>query len=631
MLDTLRNGAKSWIAKLLLGLLSLSFVGWGISDFLSQQYTGNEVIIAGGTNVTRDEYRLAYMRQLQVMQNQIGQRLTLEQAQALNIDGQVMQQLSAGAVLDEQARVMNLGLSKDRLAALTGEDPAFKGADGSFNRAQFDAVLRSVGMRPEAYIKTREKIAVRQQIVEAVADGTAVPEAYLVAAVQHDGESRTVDYVTIPSSAIAPINTVDEADLKTFFDERKESYKAPEYRKFSYVRLLPEDIADPKTITDDVVKADYDKNVARYTTPEARTIDQLVFADAAAAKAASDKIKAGTAFDDIVKEQGKAPADIALGSLKKADIPDTKIADVAFALQAGGVSDVVVGTFGPVLVRVSDIKPQVVQPLDAVKETIRGDLAKAEAANIILDVHDQYEDARGGGASMAEAAAKVNLKVATVENSDISGLDTAGNPIAALPSQQQLISAAFAAEDGTENPPLNLNPDGFIWYEVEKVTAARDRPLEEVRDKVVSDWKTAKLNDKLSAKAEELRKTVAGGKSLDDVATELKLEKKTKQGLKRGKEDADFASDMVEAAFSGPKGHIAAVSNATGNEQTILKVTDVFAPVSSGADAVDPGRKSAAKAGLADDLLDQLVARLTETYPVTVNQNALNAAIQATR
>ena len=46
------------------------------------------------------------------MSQQFGQRLTREQATALGIDEQVLAQLVAGAVLDEQARKLGLGLRR---------------------------------------------------------------------------------------------------------------------------------------------------------------------------------------------------------------------------------------------------------------------------------------------------------------------------------------------------------------------------------------------------------------------------------------------------------------------------------------------------------------------------------------
>ncbi|WP_204283850.1 SurA N-terminal domain-containing protein, partial [Klebsiella pneumoniae] len=68
-----------------------------------------------------------------------------EQADAIGVSNQVQAQLVAGVVLDEEARKMSLGLSKDRLAQLAAEDPAFQGPDGRFNPGQFDLVLRNAG------------------------------------------------------------------------------------------------------------------------------------------------------------------------------------------------------------------------------------------------------------------------------------------------------------------------------------------------------------------------------------------------------------------------------------------------------------------------------------------------------
>ena len=91
-------------------------------------------------------------------------------------------------------------------------------------------------------------------------------------------------------------------------------------------------------------------------------------------------------------------------------MPDPAVAEAAFKLQANEVSSVVQGAFGPVLMRVTDIKPEVVRPLAEVTPEIRKDLALVEANRILLDVHDSYEDARAGGESLREAAAKLDLR-----------------------------------------------------------------------------------------------------------------------------------------------------------------------------------------------------------------------------
>ena len=54
MLDSLRKAAGTWVAKLLLLLLVLSFAVWGISGQLAGGLGGNTVIEAGGTSVRRN-------------------------------------------------------------------------------------------------------------------------------------------------------------------------------------------------------------------------------------------------------------------------------------------------------------------------------------------------------------------------------------------------------------------------------------------------------------------------------------------------------------------------------------------------------------------------------------------------
>lgn len=626
MLEALRNAAGSWVAKALLAMLILSFAVWGISGQMLGGFASNTVITAGKTTVSTLDYRLAWDRQVSVLSQRLGQRLTREQAEAMGVDEQVLAQLVAGAVLDEQAREMRLGLSQDRLAALVKDDPAFKGPDGNYSREQFDYVLRQVGMRPEDYLKNREQVAIRQQIVEAATDGLKTPDAFLTAVALHQGEDRTVDYVAIPRASVEPVAEPADASLKTWFDERKAEYAAPEYRKIAFAKLEPADIADPAAIADEQVKADYDKNIARYTQPEKRAIEQIVFKDDAAAKAAAETIKGGATFDDIVKAEGKTQADVAIGTLAKSEVADKSIADAAFALAEGAVSDVLPGAFGPVLIRVTKIEPEVVQSFDTVKDAIRNELALAEAANVLLDTHDAYEDARAGGDTLEEAAAKVKLKVVTIEAVSRTGEAPDGSVVKDIPESAKLLDAAFESDVDVENPAMPIGGSGFVFYEVKGVTAARDRKLDEVKDKVVAAWKREEASRLLSVKAEDARKKLAGGSTIDALATELALTKQTKRGLKRGAEDADLGAAAVEAVFAVKQGDASVAEGPGGDSQIVFVVTEAIEPAGAGPDLVSEDDRNAYAAAIADDLLDELVNRLRGQYAVTINEAAIAAA-----
>ncbi|MGH6763795.1 MAG: peptidyl-prolyl cis-trans isomerase [Phyllobacterium sp.] len=627
MLDSLRTASRSWVAKLMLGLLVLSFAVWGVADVFTSNLSGQAVLTAGKSEVSPTEYRLAYDRQVGLLSQRFGQQLTREQATAIGVNNQVLSQLVAGVLLDEQARNMSLGLSKDRLALLAAEDPAFQGPDGRFSPAAFDNVLRQVGMRPQDYLDNRSQVARRQQIVEAVSDGMNVPDAMLKALALYRGESRTIDYLSIPASIVGEIPAPTDEELKSYFEANIAAYKAPEYRKISYVKLEASDIADPKSVTEDEIKAEYEKNISRHTTPETRTIEQLTFNNLDAARAAHDRIKTGTSFDEIVTAEGKTLADIVLGTFPKAGLPDQSVADAIFSLPEGGVSDVTEGAFGPVLIRVTEITPENIKPFAEVEQSIRDRIALSQASEILINVHDGYEEARAGGETMAEAAQKQQLKVTTIDAVDQEGNAPDGTAVKDIPESARLVAAAFATDEGIENESIHIGTQGFVWYEVDGITPARDRTLDEVRDRVVADWKKVEAGKRLNAKTEELKKRLVDGTSLDVLATEASLEKQTKRGITRQSNDAELGSAAVAAVFDGPQGSIGVADAPSDDSKILFKVTESIEPASAGPETIEPEVKQAYSVRLADDLLDQLVAKLQTEYPVTINQAAIDNAL----
>lgn len=626
MLDSLRSAARSWVAKLLLGMLVLSFAVWGISDVFRGGLSGNAALSAGGSEVTATDYRFAYEQQLMRLSQQFRQRLTREQAKAVGIENQVVSQLAAGVVLDEEARNMQLGLSKDGIARLTAQDPAFQDASGNFNRNQFDAVLRQSGIRPQDYLENRAKVARRQQIVDAAATGIKMPDTMLKAIALYQGESRSADYITVPVEKADAIPAPADDALKAYFDAHKEEYKAPEFRKISYVKLEPSDIADPSAVTQEEIDDYYAKNKDRFGKVETRTIEQLSFADDAAAEAAQQKIAAGTGFAEIGKEQGKAENDLVLGTFEKSALPDPVIAEAAFALAEGGVSPVVKGAFGPVILRVTKIDPAHVKPLAEVEGEIRATLATNIAIGSINGIHDSYEQDRSDGAAMAEAAKKLNLKTVTVEAVDAQGNDPAGNPVE-LPNAQPLLAAAFQTEQGLDNDALTLGNNGYLWYQVDGVTPARDRSLDEVKEKVVAAWKGEEAVKRLNQRMEELKKRLDGGATLDAIASELGLEKQTKRGITRSTNDADIGSAATAQIFSGANGLTGTAAAPSDDAQILFKVVEVTEPASAGPDAIPEQQRDYLGNMLTDDVLGQLVGELQNQYPVKINQTVINNAL----
>ncbi|NWJ26318.1 peptidylprolyl isomerase [Rhizobium sp. RM] len=627
MLDSLRNASRTMAAKLLLLLLVVSFGIWGVSASLVTS-NSHAVVTVGDQTVGPEEFRLAYQRQISDLSRQFGTRLTTEQAKAFGIDRQVFSQLAAGAALDELASKMNLGLSEDRLANLIAEDPAFKSVNGQFDRNLFSERLRNSGFREDDYIKERSKVAVRSQIVEAVSDGFKAPQVLVDALKQYRHEQRSVDYVILSNAVIPPVKAPGDDVLTPWFETNKSKYRAPEFRKFTYVKLEPSDIADPTAITDAQITEYYDSHKDSFRTAGRRTVEQLTFPNKEMAEAAAEQIRLGnTTYDQVVKDQGKTASDVMLGEFTRDTVPDPALADAVFAVQKdGGVTRVVEGAFGPVVLRVTGITPETTKTLDESKEEIRKDLATAAAAEEITNVHDRYEDLRAGGSSLADAAKELNLKPVTIAAADASGLDEKGDTIQGLPSPQ-LVSDVFKTEPGTEALPINLGREGYIWFDVDEIIAARDRTLAEVRDDVVADWTAEQQRTALAAKADELKARVEKSETLETIAGELGLAVEQKSGLRRNGEDAIFGQQTIAAVFSGGDGMVGAAADADGSSRILFKVTSVDANAPADALTNDDQQLTAIASAAGDDMLDQMVNRLQNDYGVTINQPLADQAM----
>src|SRR5690606_30400880 len=273
-------------------------------------------------------------------------------------------------------------------------------------------------------------------------------------------------------------------------------------------------------------------------------------------------------------------------------------------------------------------EPQKVTPLADVEAEIREQLAVADAARQIHDTYDAYEDARASGATLREAAESLGLAVRTVDAVSSTGTDQDGNLISDLPFSSQLLSASFESDEGIENVPLNVGTNGYLFYEVDEIIPARDRTLDEVRERVVADWTRAEISKRLKERAEEYAKVIRDGNStLDQVASEIGQEKTTKRGLKRESNDPDLGRNGVAAVFAVQKGGVGSFPNPAGNGEFLFQVTEVFQPASVSADAVPEDVANSISDTITQDLLIQLAARLQSDVDVTVNRTAMQQAL----
>jgi len=226
MLDALRKQASGWVAQIFIGLLVLSFAIWGVSGFFSGFYA-DTVATIGKTDVSTSDFARQYDQALQAMTRQTGRPVSSEQAQLFGLPGQVLGRLVTQATLDDTARQYGLGVSDEVLAQKIGEDPAFRGPDGSFNRLNFQQALRSAGYSEDQFVTDQRDVLMRYQLSNALVSGAHTPTPYLQALHEYRFEERSIAYVNLTAAAAGDIGDPGADVLTAYFEENTNRYRAP--------------------------------------------------------------------------------------------------------------------------------------------------------------------------------------------------------------------------------------------------------------------------------------------------------------------------------------------------------------------------------------------------------------------
>lgn len=627
MLNTIRKYSSGWVAQILMGLLVISFGFWGIASSLTG-FTSNSVAKVGGTEITTTAFDSAYRLQLQNMSQRLGTQVTPDQAKMMGLPSQVLGTLVAEAALNDQARQMSLGVSDATLIREIAADPAFKGAAGTFDRNYFMQVLSQNGLNEDSFVVQRRALEERRQLADSLSGGATIPNVLAAALHTYQTEARTIRYVVVPASVVGDVGSPNTDELAAYYNDNKTAYRAPELRSLTILKADPADIERPADISDADAQKSYDQDKSRFATEETRHVFQLVFTSATSAQAAADKLKAGATFESIVADDGKKLTDTDLGVVSKTTLLDPKIADAAFSLAPNATSPVVDGSFGPVIVHVTDVNAASVKPFAEVKDQIKSDLALAAAKSDVNNLRDAIEDARAGGSTLDEIAAKNKLKVSKIQV-DAAGKDKSGTAVADIPASAALLKAAFDSDVGIDNAALQTESGGYVWFTVTDVAAAHDRPLAEVQDKVVTAWKKQALTDKLAAKAKDAKERITKGETLDAVAQSLGQPVQTLEAQTRNSKPTDsFSAEALKAAFNGPKGYADAAAGVKDDQQIVVQVADVVdTPYTAGSDDSQIDKQLAE--AMLNDLLQEYLSELQNKLGVTVNQPALQQVVGA--
>jgi len=616
MLDTIKRYSNTWVAKILMGLLILSFGLFGIANVFTNLGSTN-VARVGNQSISAVDFDRAYRGQLNTFAQQYGQVPTPDQAVAFGIPGSVISQLAGNATLDNLVESFGVGASDDMVAKLVAEDPNFSSTLGLFDRQRFNQILAQSGYNETEYVNAQASSVKRNQIINGLFGGFTAPNTILEISNSYQNDNRSIDFFTLGENSLGEVTAPTEEELTTYMSENQQFYRTEEIRNIDILVLTPETLAKTLTVSDADIEAEFAKTGASYISPETRGIKVVSMNDPAQATLLGGLSVNSVELTNLLDTMGLTDQIEDLGQIAQADVADPSIAAAAFGMSETGLT-IVVGESGTKAILVSNIVAGGPQPLEQIRDQVAQAAAIRQAKTLIVDKIDEIEELRATLSPIKEIAAQFGLDVT---NTDVTPSGGGYASIEGLPTAatSRLIPTVGSAELDKLLPAVSLSADSMAWFDLNQITEARDQTLDEVRPLILASWLQGKKSDELNKKAEELVASLEAGEELSVAAATVGVETETALNLTRRGNDT-IPSQVAAAAFQGSEGYVGSAQTSEG-DHIIFKVTWLN---SAAPQDIDPEMKESVSAGLSENAYQQFIAAKRDDLGFNVNQTAIN-------
>lgn len=627
MLEGLRVASQNWIGRtimaIVMGVIVVSFAIWGVGDVF-RGMTAQRLARVGAGEITVDAYRNAYQMELRRIQQKLRRAVTNQEARQAGLDQQVLERLVLETALDQKARALGLASSDQTTQQLLAQEKVFQGADGKFDPERFKQIARDAGFSERGFVTEEKAAYIRRMLSDVVIAGVEPPALMIEAIHRFRNETRAVDYFVIPTSAISSTPQPSDEELKKYYDEREQVFKAKEYRKLTILTVSPSSIGKPNDVSTDDIKKLYDEvKTKRFGAPEKRDVRQIVLKTETEAEDALAKLKKGLDLEALAKELNLNPKDVNLGLVEQRDFGDPNVGAAVFATTKPGLAEPVKTAFGTVISQVKSITPAVfTKTLEQASAELRSEIAAQKALPEVKKLRDIIEDQRASGKTLPETAAAAKLEVQVIDSVDDAGHDKNGKNIDELAINLDLLKAAFASDVGVDNDTVATRDGGYVWFEVNAIEPARQKTFDEVRPAVVEALRSDFAQKALTEKGDEAASKLRTGRSIEEIAKSFNVEVKRATDIKRAPRP-EFTPNTIVQFFDAPPHGAGSVAVDSGRLVFFVKdsVNPAFDPNSIESKTIAEQLKPA----LQNDLIEQYVGGLEKHLGVDINQKVLKS------
>lgn len=557
MLDVLRNHAQSWIVKVLFAAIVVVFVFWGVGSFTGDRE--GVLAVVNDRPIKINDFIKAYENTVQSLREE-NPDVTADDLREMQFKQQIFNQLINAELLHQKAEELGISISSSELQQEILNIPAFLSEDNRFDPQLYEGILRSHRLTPAQFERDFEQNMILQKMENYIALPARPNEEEVAEFYNYIRAQATVDYLKVSWEDFQDEVSVDEDEIKDFYQENQSRFMVPEQIKIAYIELTPRRLAPMQDVSSEEIEDYYNANTDDFSREEqisARHILIAVDQDASQEekdKALADikeikvKLDQGADFADLATEHSDCPSAAEGGDLGKFGrgqmVPEFE--EAAFSLDPGTVSDPVQTQFGWHLIKVEEHIPAGRMELDQVRSRIRMNIGEEKAMDQLADITDDILEVIITGGDLDEAVQRFSFEARTTD------FFTRQDGPSEIDLPTTAINQLFDMTEGeiTETPIMVEN--GYIFAEKIEARDAAVKDLKEVTPEITTTLTKQKALDMARQKAQEYHEAVTEDKLSQEQQAEITTSRPfDRQGFIP---ELGMSPELAMAAFTAQEG-----------------------------------------------------------------------------
>ncbi len=505
MFDFIRKHTKITMALLFL-LIVPSFILFGLDGYNRSREKGVVVAKVDGKDIIQSEWDRAHQAEVDRV------RASMPTLDAKLLDSPearyaTLERLVRDRVIATAAEKFRLTTSDQRVARELQQSPeiaSLRRPDGTLDMERYRQILGSQGMTPEMFEANVRNDLSQRQVLGGIGVSGFAPAAAADVALNAYFQRREIQLVRFNAADFAGKLIPTDAELEQYYKANEKLFQAPEQASIEYVQLDLESVKKSVSINEADLKTYYEQNAQRLGGAEERRASHILIAAAKTAPAA-EREKAKAKAEELLAAVRKTPASFADLARKNSQDPGSAAAggdldffargamvkpfeDAAFSMKKGDISNVVESDFGYHIIKLIDIKAPKQRSFDEMKPELEADLKKQQAQKKFAESAESFTNGvYEQSDSLKPVADRLKLEIKTA-----TGVTRQPQPgatgILANPKFLNVLFAPDAVEKKRNTEAVETAPSQLVSGRIVQYTPARTQPLAEVKEVVRQRW-----------------------------------------------------------------------------------------------------------------------------------------------